>query len=427
VIGAEPFVLPEIKYSGQISCQEVCISFFDEELAEFLLVTLDLVNFGLTADEMTFSINRMQVDDQTVRGPSGIVARNITEKFLQFVMAFDSNLRNVNHLDILFQPLFLSFDSAFVEGFVAYFSEVGKLIQNSASRFLRGNGHVSMHEFVIHPLSISLNTARVRLSSSQSIPEKYGTIGIPSLSCRDLFVTENCLRFLVENHLRHLVKLAKSVLIWGRFDDHDSLVLSRVQSSSLAAEFYNLSELTPGKMRPRPGLRRRNVFPDFSSQIRTILEYRDARIAVSGTGDLQMGEQRSQKIRRRRKLVHNGSVGHLSNDQVAIEHFVRTAAAGDRVEFMEYYGEGRMIVCVTNVAVLLFEGRNPVERFPIDHVQDVQRSGRSLQFVVGTKKLFKKQVAFAIELANEDLAEQLELVFHSLCCMLRTELVGIKR
>jgi hypothetical protein len=335
-------------------------------------------------------------------------------------MTFDSNLRNVNHMDILFQPFFLSFDSAFVDRFVAYFSEIGKWIQNFTALFLRGGAHVAMHEFVIHPLLIRLHTAKVRLSGSQNIPEKHGTIGIQSLSCSDLFVTENCLRFIVENHLRHLLKLARSVLFWGRFDDHDSLVLSRFQSSNLAAEFYSLSELTPGNVRPPSLLRRMSVFPDISSEIRTILEYGDAQIAVSSTNDLHAGGLSSLEIQRRRQVVHTGSVGNLSRDQVAIEHFVRTAAAGDRVEFMDYCGEGRMIVCVTNVAVLLFEGRNPIGRFDIDHVQDVERLEKKLQLVVKTKKWFKRPVVVAIALASEDLAEQLELVLYSLRCALRT-------
>jgi hypothetical protein len=150
----------------------------------------------------------MQVEDQTVPAPIGIVARNVTEMFLQFVMTFDSNMRNVNHLNILFQPLFLLLDSSFVDSFLSYFSGVGKLIQDFAARFWRGSAHISMRKFVIHPLLIILDTAKVRPSGSQSIPERYGTIGMQSLSCSDLLVTENCLRFILENHLRHLLKLA---------------------------------------------------------------------------------------------------------------------------------------------------------------------------------------------------------------------------
>jgi hypothetical protein len=112
-----------------------------------------------------------------------------------------------------------------------------------------------------------------------------------------------------------------------------------------------------------------------------ILEYRHPQIAVSGTHDVQTGELWASEIQRRMQLVHARSVGDLNSDELAIGCFVRKAAAGDRVEFMEYCGDGR-IVCVTNVAVLLFEGRNPVGRFDIDHVQDVQRLERNLQLVV---------------------------------------------
>jgi hypothetical protein len=56
VVGEEAFVLPEIKYSAQISCEQVVASFFDQNLAEFLLVTLEFLDFSLTPGEVTFQL-----------------------------------------------------------------------------------------------------------------------------------------------------------------------------------------------------------------------------------------------------------------------------------------------------------------------------------------------------------------------------------
>jgi hypothetical protein len=350
IIGLHPYVEPSTSLLFSLGCGELTLSLSHDNVTEYLLICAEKINWHFGHDSLKFTINSLQVDELISMMPQAVVLRGDfvnSTPFFHLSLGYNCNLHNLPVCTLLVQPIYIAVDALFLHDFTSYIVQFREFIEFFNRNVFTRGGIVSIRRLLIHPFIIHLNTAKCRQSQQlyftpdgpiTDLPERYIALGIDSLSCEDLSVTQSCLRFLLLNHIHHAVNLSKAAVFARRCDDRDPVVLSRFQCSFIVSEFYSTANISIADRRPPTlsQLPKIAVFPHSCIGLHTFLEYGPAQIS-SALHDASFLDARVLD-----RQAHVVSFGRAPAEQKAIELLVRKSVVefGGKLHFIGDCGDG---------------------------------------------------------------------------------------
>ncbi|OHT13938.1 hypothetical protein TRFO_15841 [Tritrichomonas foetus] len=463
IIGYHPYTIEQRNITFNVLINTISISFFTENLEEFLLVTAKSMIYKMYKNSFNFTLESLQIDDQMSSNKSAVILKSSTINhvnsknsennayidnkvnripFVNAALTFDSNLLNTQSFKLLVQPFDIQFDPTFIHDLIAY------LIQFSSIKELKKtlqipNSVLCLQNFTIHPILTNVScrylpNRQIHIFNSNNeskttsfltkvfVQDRNCSVGFGSLVIDDVILRADALFDILKTHYNYFFNNAVCFLTSTAHTERPVVSLSRFQASAIASEFYKPCEIDFdqelidfGNGKKLLNLTRIEVFPVLTGGLSMSLKYNN--------GHLIQLEQAldSSKFGKRistQKFFIGNRVAYLTPELITVETLVKKQLlsgyknAFEKIRFLEYYGTSGAIACLTDSVLYLYSLPNYkiTQKVQISNVEEVARSRNKITIILKRYSKWKSYEPICIDFANEGIAQQLQLVIRNL-------------
>ena len=349
--------------SFTLEISRLSVSFFDQSLFEFLLVTCNKVIVACNTEtnlerSFTLAVDSVQIDDQQSFSKSGVVFKgtnNGHDPFIRINSHFDKRMRNLLSLEVFAQPSMISINSSFLSDLMCYFKDFECLLELNPNLMKV----YSIREINIHPILLKLMFLQMNKRHAH-YDKNYEPIGISdcrcninicSLTAKDSLLSPFALQDMIITHVRRYFNL-----IYSRLHDVEptvanSIPFSRFQTNLVVSELYDKTSEETEIVHRLLQLKPIDVFPVLTDFVLTYLDYTDtsSTVLTPSISDQLSPETRNigQRIKNQRFFCRK-CITKLSDDLVSTAILLKKQLyndkSGDKLLFMCNVGDKKSVV-----------------------------------------------------------------------------------
>ena len=279
--------------SFSFDIKRLSISFFDNSMFEFLLLTFNKVFLDLSTEpnyerSLVFSIESAQIDDQQSFSKSGVImiGSNVgREPFIKIRAHFDKHLKSLNSLHVKVQPMTFSICSSFLSDLLTYFKDYMCLLEmNPNMKKVYALREIEIEPITMKLLFLQMNKRIAHYDKNYTpleIEDCRCSINICSLKACDAMLSPYAIQDMFLNHIRRYFNIVYSRLHKVEPTAPNSIPFSKHQANLIVSESSKpKTDMEIERIHHIAQIKANDVFPVLNNSILTYLEYTDTSSTV---------------------------------------------------------------------------------------------------------------------------------------------------